>query len=71
MAGNRRDMMAAIRAVLSDKDLAREMSANGRQTILNRHTCAHRVDQLLDIYGQLHDAPWRVPAPRAVKEMIS
>jgi len=60
MVRNEREMANAIRAVLHDRDLADALSAYGRQTILNRHTCGHRVDQLLGIYGTLHprgDAP--------------
>jgi spore maturation protein CgeB len=55
MARNGREMTSAIRAVLHDRDLAAELSAQGRQTILTRHTCAHRVEQLLDIYEELQD----------------
>jgi hypothetical protein len=39
--------------VLSDRDLATRLSAHGRRTIGSRHTCAHRVDELLDIVVQL------------------
>jgi hypothetical protein len=41
--------------VLSDGGLAEELAANGLQTILSRHTCGHRVDQLLEIYAGLAD----------------
>ncbi|WP_269215106.1 glycosyltransferase family protein [Pseudacidovorax intermedius] len=33
--------------------MAREMAARGRATVLARHTCAHRVDQLLAIHQAL------------------
>jgi spore maturation protein CgeB len=42
-----------IRAVLADPDLAAALSANGLRTIRERHTCAHRVDQLLGICAEL------------------
>jgi spore maturation protein CgeB len=34
--------------------MAQEMAAHGRQTVLQRHTCAHRVDELLDIWADLN-----------------
>lgn len=43
------EMAAMIRALLDDGDLARGLAAHGRQTIEARHTCAHRVDELLEI----------------------
>jgi spore maturation protein CgeB len=42
-----------IRAVLADPDLAASLAANGLRTIRERHTCAHRVDQLLGICAEL------------------
>jgi len=46
-------MKAHLRAVLSDAALARSLAAHGRQTILRRHTCAHRADQLMAICREL------------------
>jgi spore maturation protein CgeB len=43
------EMRGALRDVLSDPDLAAALSAHGRRTVLARHTCAHRVDELLAI----------------------
>jgi hypothetical protein len=42
--------------LLSDCRLAGALSAHGRETILQRHTCGHRVDELLDIYHRI-DSP--------------
>jgi spore maturation protein CgeB len=42
-------MRRQIHAVLHDPDLARSLSKHGRETVLARHTCAHRVDELLGI----------------------
>jgi spore maturation protein CgeB len=42
-----------ICAVLADPDLAACLAANGLRTIRERHTCAHRVDQLLGICADL------------------
>jgi spore maturation protein CgeB len=47
------EMRRQLQAVLSDRDLATRLSAHGRRTIGSRHTCAHRVDELLDIVVQL------------------
>ena len=47
------EMRAHLRAVLHEPQLARELAEHGRKTILARHTCAHRVDELLDIYAEL------------------
>ncbi|HZI74126.1 MAG TPA: glycosyltransferase, partial [Gemmatimonadales bacterium] len=46
-----RDLLALL---LSDPPLARRLAAHGRRTILARHTCAHRVDELLGILGELN-----------------
>jgi spore maturation protein CgeB len=42
-----------IRAVLADPGLASSLASNGLRTIRERHTCAHRVDQLLAICAEL------------------
>lgn len=47
------EMTAQLRAVLGDRDLARSLSDHGRAAILARHTCAHRVTELMAIVGQL------------------
>jgi spore maturation protein CgeB len=47
------DMKKKLRAVLSDQDLAQSLRQHGLETILNRHTCAHRVDELFDIVQQI------------------
>jgi hypothetical protein len=46
-------MREHLRAVLHDPGLARALAEQGRKTILARHTCTHRVDELLDIYAEL------------------
>ncbi len=42
-------MEKLLRDVLQDAGLARSLIAHGLETIKMRHTCAHRVDQLLEI----------------------
>jgi spore maturation protein CgeB len=46
-------MEALMSRLRSDPDLAAELAASGRETILARHTCAHRVDELLAILARL------------------
>ncbi|MFM2045519.1 MAG: hypothetical protein RLY86_4095 [Pseudomonadota bacterium] len=53
MASDPAAMAAAIRDLLHDPDAAAEQVRSGLETILSRHTCAHRVDQLLAICGEL------------------
>ena len=43
------EMTRHLRDVLHDDALAEALVAHGRETILARHTCAHRVDELLAI----------------------
>jgi spore maturation protein CgeB len=46
-------MRRHLRDVLNDPTLAASLALNGRHTILERHTCAHRVDELLYILREL------------------
>lgn len=57
VAADGEQMKRCLRDVLHDRALAREIARNGRRTILDRHTCAHRVDELLAIDRQLRGAP--------------
>jgi spore maturation protein CgeB len=43
------EMRQAIAELLNDPEFAAALARSGRETILARHTCAHRVDQLLAI----------------------
>jgi len=49
VARNGPEMIAHLRAVLNDAELARSLAAHGLETIRGRHTCAHRVRELLAI----------------------
>jgi spore maturation protein CgeB len=42
------EMKASIRAVLNEPDLAASLARSGLETISARHTCRHRVEELLD-----------------------
>ena len=47
------EMRAHLRAVLDDPAFAAALAERGRRTVLARHTCAHRVDELLEIANGL------------------
>ena len=47
------EMQSQLRRILESPDEARELAAHGLQTIKARHTCAHRVDELLAICGEI------------------
>ena len=47
------EMRAHLRHVLDDPGFARDLAERGRTTVLARHTCAHRVDELLRIAESL------------------
>ena len=56
-------MRAALMAVRDDADLRASLVARGLETIRSRHTCAHRVDELIDVLAMLDALPARSPAP--------
>jgi spore maturation protein CgeB len=47
------EMRRHLRALLDEPDRARALAAHGHRTILSRHTCAHRVDELMEILAEL------------------
>jgi spore maturation protein CgeB len=53
VARNGAEMRRHLAAVLSEPGLARALAASGLETIRARHTCAHRVDELLDVLAAL------------------
>jgi spore maturation protein CgeB len=59
-------MKRQLALLVADSIFARELAAHGRRTVLARHTCAHRVDELTRILAELGVAS-RVP-PRAEAE---
>ncbi len=46
-------MQARLRQVLNDRDCARSLASAGLETIQARHTCRHRVAELMDILRRL------------------
>lgn len=66
VARDGKEMQRHLQAVLADEELSRELTTNGLQTIRARHTCAHRVDELVDIMHEL-GLPMHKLAPLANK----
>ena len=56
MARDEAEMTAHLAALRHDRDLRQTLRNSGLATIRARHTCAHRVDELLAILARL-DAP--------------
>lgn len=46
-------MARQMRMLVNDRSAARELAESGRKRVLERHTCAHRVDELLEIASSL------------------
>ncbi|MFL5356587.1 glycosyltransferase [Archangium sp.] len=53
VANDGEEMRHHLRALLADEGLRRELAEHGRRTVLARHTCGHRVEELLRICQQL------------------
>ncbi len=62
VARNGAQMRRLLSSVRHDRELADALAGNGLRTILARHTCAHRVDELLSIAASL--------APASMEETI-
>jgi spore maturation protein CgeB len=53
LARDQREIEAAMRTLRGDRAKAAELAAHARATVLARHTCAQRADELLAIVGSL------------------
>lgn len=53
IAESGKDMRDYIHEILTHPDLAISLTQHGLQTILNRHTCKHRVDELMQICSEM------------------
>ena len=53
VARDSREMQRCLHEVLNDRELARSLAQHGLHTIRTRHTCGHRVDELLAIAAAL------------------
>lgn len=57
IANDGNDMGYKIAEVLKSANLAQSLSENGRRTILEKHTCSHRVDELENIFTEIYKKP--------------
>jgi spore maturation protein CgeB len=53
VAASGAQMVQMMSSITRDRALAATLAERGRRTILERHTCAHRVDELLAILAEL------------------
>lgn len=53
IARNGQEMRRLMKTLLFEPEFATELGRQGRETLLTRHTWAHRVDELLSIYSKL------------------
>jgi spore maturation protein CgeB len=53
VANNCTEMKLQLQRILKDKEFAHKISERARHTILTSHTCAHRVNELENIFTQL------------------
>ncbi|MGH9583801.1 MAG: CgeB family protein [Bryobacteraceae bacterium] len=56
MARSAGEMEQLLADVLNDASLASSLSGSGLETIRNRHTCGHRVNELLALYAAMKPA---------------
>ena len=47
------EMKQKLQVLAADPDARRELARHGLETIRARHTCAHRVDELMEILGEV------------------
>lgn len=57
VGADRQSMTAHLRAVAGEPDLRASLVEHGLATIRARHTCAHRVDELLTILARIDASP--------------
>jgi spore maturation protein CgeB len=66
IAPNGGAMTHALSDVLHDAELATSLAEHGRHTIESRHTCAHRVDELLGIVNAIRVPESGIRDPRTL-----
>jgi spore maturation protein CgeB len=54
-ANSGREMKEQLSALLNDEGLRNSVIRSGLETIRARHTCAHRIDELLRIFRELSE----------------
>jgi spore maturation protein CgeB len=67
LAHDGQGMARHLRDVLGDPALAQSLRANGLKVVNERHSCRHRVQQLLTIYDSLKQAAAAAPKTEAPK----
>ncbi len=63
MVRSGQEMAEALRGLAADPDLRASLAAHGLETIRARHTCAHRVDELLAVVRSLEGAAPAAASP--------
>lgn len=63
VASDEAEMRAHLRVLMQDDALRAAIGRSGRRTIMARHTCAHRVDELIGIVQALEPAELEEPVP--------
>jgi spore maturation protein CgeB len=53
VARDSEEMKRHLNTLIRDREAAEEIASRGLRKVLRRHTCAHRVDELLRIYSEL------------------
>src|SRR5256885_10839612 len=64
-------MTAQLRWLLDDSEGARRLAAHGHRTVLSRHTCAHRVDELMEVVAELESREARIRSEEHTSELQS
>ncbi|HEX4959384.1 MAG TPA: glycosyltransferase [Thermoanaerobaculia bacterium] len=55
MAHNGEEMKLLLRDLLHDPAMAAELARSGREALLSRHTCRHRVNELMEIEREIRE----------------
>lgn len=55
VANSGNEMKEYINEILNNTNLAHSLSQKGLSTIQKKHTCKHRVDELMEIYNELNN----------------
>ena len=53
VANNKEEMKSHLQDVINNKGIGEAVAKSGLETIQKRHTCKHRVDELLSFYEQI------------------
>jgi spore maturation protein CgeB len=62
------EMRRHLTTLLNDEEACRKLAAHGHRTILSRHTCAHRVDELLEVFAELNADKPTMKRPKQKKK---